>query len=305
MTRVVDLAGVATELDATDRAREDAIAATCSMLTDVTEPPTLRISFGKQAHRLPEERFDLADGDVRAWWCDDTLFLAHGAFTATARGTDARIGGEGNLSRAFRQLFPYLVTQLLAPHDRFVVHGGAIQRNGAATLVLGGTGSGKSTVVASALLAGWHALADDLVVLRPGTDAPEVSGIAKPLTVDRDVADATGLPNEAVDGDARGRCRLLVGVERGWFPVASTVLSAHGDTPTSAWHPLGTAALSEWLLYSFLARHDAGRRTPFLPVVAATVRRGGRELRHGTDGPRRIAAVAALLDEWSEKEPVN
>jgi hypothetical protein len=305
VSRVVDVAGIAVELHATDGTRQDAIDATCCLLVEIEESPILRISFGGDVDRVPEERFDLADGDVRAWWLDDTLVLAHGTFTATVRDAEARIGGEGNLSRAFRQLFPYIVTQLLAPHGRFVVHGGAIEHYGDATLVLGGTGSGKSTVVASALFAGSRALADDLVALRPGTNAPEVCGIAKPLTVDRDVADVTGIPSEVVDGDARGRCRLLVDLEPGWFPVRNTVVSGHGDTPSSVWQALGSGALTEWLLYSFLARHDARRRTQFLPIVAATVRRGGTELRHGTDGAQRIAAVAALLDEGSEKEPAT
>jgi hypothetical protein len=299
MTRTVDIAGIAVELHATDAVRSEAVDATCSMLVDAVTAPTLRITFGAETHPLPDEPFDLADGDVRAWWRDETAYLAHGPFTATVRDAEARVGGDGNCRRAFRQLFPYVVTQLLAPQGRFALHGGAIERGGRAVLVLGGTGAGKSTVVASAMRAGWRPLADDLVVLRASADSLEVCGVAKPVTVERAVAAASGLPFEELDGDVRGRCQLLVDVERAWVPVGGTVVAAHGDVASSSWGPLTSPALTEWLLYSFLSRHDARVRTPYLAVVAATVRRGGLELRHGVDASRRIEGVVELLEEWS------
>jgi len=198
-----------------------------------------------------------------------------------------------------------VVTQLLAPHGRFVLHGGAIERDGAGALVLGGTGAGKSTVVSSAMLAGWRPLADDLVFLRSGRDAVEVGGIAKPITVDRDVAELTGLPWRDLEGDVRGRCQLLVDLERSVVPLSTTVVAAHADTAASARHPMGSASLTEWLLYSFLVRHDPTQRAPYLPVLAAAVRRGGAELHHGTDVRERVAAVGALLEQWRDGEPLE
>src|SRR5207245_2287338 len=99
------------------------------------------------------------------------------------------------------QLFPYVVTHLLALHDLFVLHAGAIQQDDRAVLVLGGTGTGKSTIVASAASAGWRALADDLVIVRIGSHGPEVTGIPKPLSVPDDVIDATGLSAQPLAKD--------------------------------------------------------------------------------------------------------
>ena len=152
------------------------------------EEPRLEITFGPRACRLPPEPCDLADGDVRAWWKGNELLLGHGPFAAEVSATTAHIGGDGNLVRGFRQLLPYVISHLLQVHGRFVLHGGAIQREGRALLVLGGSGSGKSTLVVSALAAGWEALGDDLVAVRLGHAGPEVMGIAKPLAVPADVA---------------------------------------------------------------------------------------------------------------------
>jgi hypothetical protein len=210
----------------------------------------------------------------------------------------AHIGGEKDLARGFRQLFPYVITHLLAPHDLFVLHGGAIHHDDQAVLVLGGTGTGKSTLVASAASAGWKALADDLVVVRVGHDGPEVTGIAKPLAVPRDVVDATDLVAEPIAGDSRSRWHIAVDQsEPAWHPVSATLVSAHGDTVNGELRTLESRQLFEWLLFSFLSRHERNRLRRFLPVAAEVTCRRGWELRHGTDPNTRVEDVCSLVGQ--------
>jgi hypothetical protein len=295
---VVDLGGIATAFRGSDQEHVAAIAATCGSLRPHDGAPELEITFGGGACRVPADPWDLADGDVRAWWRPDGLYLAHGAFTAHVRGTEAHIGGDGNRARGFRQLMPYVITQMLAPYGRFVLHGGAIHVDGHAVLVLGSTGSGKSTLVTAALCAGWHALGDDLVVVRPTATGPVVTGIAKPLTVPAEVAGAAPLPARPVAGDVRGRWELSADLaDPSWYPVASTVVSRHGTSPAAELRPLAGRALSEWLLHSFLCRHDPTRLRAYLPVVAGTARRGGWELAHGESVECRVSSAGARLGE--------
>ena len=61
---------------------------------------------------------------------------------------------------------------MLAGHQRFMVHGAAVERDGTALLLLGNSGAGKSTLAAAALDAGWHALSDDLTIVEPDCRRP-------------------------------------------------------------------------------------------------------------------------------------
>ena len=228
----------------------------------------------------------------------EALFLAHGDFSARVGATSARIGGTGHAVRAFRQLLPYVLAHFLAPYECFVLHGGAIHRAGSTALVLGGTGSGKSTLVVGALCAGWAALGDDLVVVRPGADGPEVIGIPRPLSVPGELAGTVPqeYEGEPIPGDPRGRWRIASGdAGQVWHPVTVTLVAAHGDTDADAPEPLTSETLATWLLYSYLARHDANRLRAYVPVVAAMTRLGGWEVRHSVDPQARVAHVAASL----------
>ena len=226
-------------------------------------------------------------------------------FRAAVRPTSAQVGGDGDLARGFRQLFPYVATHLLAGHGRFVLHGGAVQRDGQAILVLGGSGSGKSTLVVGAHRAGWSVLSDDLVVLRvrsDGSGVVEITGIAKPVLAPADVVQAAGLPARPVDADPRGRWEVDVAVGSppgAWYPVMSTLVTTHGESDTTDFERLTGAQLLEWLLFSYLSSREPDRLRRFLPVAATITGRSGWIVRHSADPATRATDVDALLQRLS------
>ncbi len=298
MNRVVEVAGLVIGLQASQWERIEAIDAMCGTLASIDAAPVFEIEFGIEPIALPAAPWDHADGDVRSWIRPDALFLAHGDFSVRVDATSARIGGTGHAVRAFRQLFPYVLAHFLAPYECFVLHGGAIHRAESTALVLGGTGSGKSTLVVGALCAGWTALGDDLVVVRSGVDGPEVIGIPRPLSVPGELAGTVPreYEGEPIPGDPRGRWRIAAGDEgQEWHRVTATLVAVHGATNDSAPEILTSEALATWLLYSYLARHDADRLREYVPVAASITRRGGWEVHHSVDPQARVAHVAASL----------
>ena len=301
LARSVDLVGIATRFQASDRARADAVDAVIGLLPPHPGPCQLEVAFDAVTSPSAHEPWTYADGEVRARWSGDDLFLGHGPFRARVANNAAVIGGEGNLTRAFRQLFPYIITHLLAGRGRFLLHGGAIERDGHATLVLGGSGSGKSTLVVCAFQAGWRVLGDDLVALRflsDGSGVIEVTGIAKPVLAPVEALHAVGLAAQPVDGDPRGRWEVDVAVGTpfgAWYPVTSTLLSDHGHDATTELEVLTSQQLVEWLLFSHLASHEPGRLRRFLPVAAAIASHQGWVVRHSGDTERRSGETSSLL----------
>jgi hypothetical protein len=301
LARCVDLVGIATRFQASDRARADAIDAAIGLLPPHPGPWQLEVAFDADPAPSPHEPWTYADGEVRARWSGDDLFLGHGPFRARVGNDAAAISGEGTLARAFRQLFPYVITHLLAGRGRFLLHGGAIERDGQATLVLGGSGSGKSTLVVCALQAGWGVLGDDLVALRfgsGGSGAVEVTGVAKRVLAPIEAVHTVGLAARPVEGDPRGRWEVDVDVEAplgAWYPVTATLLSSHGHDATTELELLPSQQLVEWLLFSFLASHEPSRLRRFLPVAAAIASHRGWVVSHSGDAERRSSETSSLL----------
>ena len=161
--------GCSLGLRATDAARASAMHALLGRMPRGDQPPAAELRFDGHAQPVPSTPSDEAQADVQIW------YRSEGVFVSTRQGLSgrswehrARVGGYArDLSRAFGNVAPSLIAGLLAPHDRFLLHAGALQREGEALLLLGGSGAGKSTLVLGALNAGWEALSDDLILLAP------------------------------------------------------------------------------------------------------------------------------------------
>ena len=92
-------------------------------------------------------------------------------------------------------------------HDRHVLHAAAVEREGQAVVVLGGSGAGKSTFAYAAAHAGWGIVTDDLCIVEAG-DGVYVTGFPKPVNVPSDVLAATPVDAARLAGDARDRWAL-------------------------------------------------------------------------------------------------
>ena len=129
------------------------------------------------------------------------------------------------------------LTWLLARHDRFVLHGAAIERDGVALLVLGHSGAGKSTLAAAALEAGWHVLADDVVIVHRDENAAfRIHGVHRTPAFPTEIGGALTESATPLD-DPRDRAELprhvLTGGEHA---LAGVVLVVHAE------HDRGIAA---------------------------------------------------------------
>ena len=181
----IELGGVSVGLSATDMLRGAAVRSLFGRMAPSGEGPAVHLAFGSHRVPPPGRPADETQGDLRLWHDDAALSIAYGesvgARVESGRGV---LGGSASdLGRVFRHVAPFMLASLLAPHERFVLHAGAIQLDGRAVLILGGSGAGKSTLIFGALHEGWDVLSDDLVLVRPGGTGPIVSGIPKRLAV--------------------------------------------------------------------------------------------------------------------------
>jgi len=294
--RTVDIADVAVEFTSVDGLHARSIEAVIDALPAAASGHAeVVIDFGPGQGPLgPELDWQHADGDVRARWEGDELLLGHGSVRAWAGEHGAFVAGDDDIRRAFRQLFPYVLTHVLATRNRFVLHGGAVVRDGRAVLLLGPTGAGKSTLAVGATATGWTVLSDDLVAVRLGDHGVEIRGIAKPLLVPPALVAQLRLEGQPVDNDRRGRWRVEgVDAADGWYPLATSAVSERTEEPTVALDRLSGRELLHWLLFSFLAVRDERRLPIFLPVASAIVRLGGGVVRHGP----HLAGHGAAIDE--------
>jgi hypothetical protein len=232
--------------------------------------PVLHIEFGGHRVPPPERSPDDSVGALQLWHDDAALSLAYGASVgARVEGERGTLGGyAANLGMVFGYLAPFMLASLLGPHGRFVLHGGAFQREGRAVIVLGGSGMGKSTLILGALQNGFNVLADDLVVVRRGPSGPLVSGIPKPLTVPGEVV-GQELTSWSSPLDSRSRVQVpFEAWDRAWHPVALVVIVAHGDRPATVIEPIERPQLLGMLIGSMLSRQPANIRSYFRLAVA-------------------------------------
>lgn len=255
--------------------------------------------------RGPEPPTDPADeevGTVRLWRRGGTLHGAWADQLTMRTDADQVVLGVGktapvSLARAVRQLLPYALGHVLGARGLVVVHAGAVALDGAAVVVLGVTGSGKSTLVVAARAAGRTVLADDLVVLALRADALDVWGIPRPVAVA--THDPALLPPGAqpLDDDVRGRWQFPLEDGEGWRRVGSVVVVEHGAEPDGHLRPLEPMAVWDAVTASLLAGPDPGRLRTAFPVLAELSRRPAWRLGHGCDPSTRLEVAGRLLDQ--------
>ena len=295
----IDIGGVSVGITATDAMRAAAVRALLGRVATSKQDPVVDLHFG--GHRLPppERGPDDSAGELRIWHDDEALDIAYGRFVgARVQSGHGTLGGyASDLRRVFHQVGPFMLGSLLAPHGRFVLHGGAIQRDGSAVLILGSSGMGKSTLTLGALQDGWSVLADDLVVVRCGPTGPLVSGIPKPLVVPREV-----LPQEPPStADARARVSLpFEAWDGGSHPVSAVVIVGHSDGSETVVERVERPQLLGTLFHSMLSRQPSNTRRYFSLATALCDVRAFRLL-HSQAPEARVRegakAIAAELDD--------
>jgi hypothetical protein len=105
------------------------------------------------------------------------------------------------------------------------LHCGVLAHEGAGTLLIGPSHSGKSSTVAIAFQTGLSVASDDIAFVRRSADGFEVRGLARSVMVPAEL-DPTGVGERI---DRRGRRRLDVDFVADWLPLRRLIYVAHGD----------------------------------------------------------------------------
>jgi hypothetical protein len=243
---------------------------------------------------------DRHDGPIEQWHRAEELVLRH-ELGPCARITDTTfdITSVAHVEQSWRALRHLLFSGLawwLERRNVVLVHGAMIARGPDAILVLGDTGSGKSTAALAAFAAGWELCSDDLVLAR--ADEPSVSlfGLPKRATVDRDLVRQLDLPLDEVPNDERRRVMLpnstLAG---GWRRLSLVLIVGHHDGAGAAERIEHSDALDAVFRSYVEADQPATvrRQLHCLSIMAGTP---ALRLLHAAEHGDRLARAAELLE---------
>ncbi|CAA9271276.1 MAG: hypothetical protein AVDCRST_MAG76-3388 [uncultured Acidimicrobiales bacterium] len=286
-------------LEAEGRDRSASVSTLLGGLRHSHQPPRASIRYESEPPPLPLRPPDRVYDDLRIWDGGDELFLQY-ASDVRARVSDDQAcigGGSDHLDVAFARLFHPTVTHLLAGHGRFVLHAAVAVRRSHGVLMLGHTGSGKSTLGLAAVHAGWRLLGDDLAVVRLAPGGAEVSGIARRTALPGDLGTEALIGCRPLPGDHRNRWELPADrLGGGWHPLAAVILSAHSGSAAGQLRREEAHGVLEMALASFTSVVNPPHLRRFLPCAAALARLPGWRLLLGADPRTRLAGAGELLE---------
>ena len=298
---VVGLAGLAVRLTASDAPRAEAVAALFRNAERTAVHPRCGLAFTENDVDVPATEPAAVIDDLELWQPQPAhLHLrSSGGLTARASPDEIVVGGDAlSLSREFRFVCSVALTHLLAQHGRHVLHGGAVVADGRVLLVLGDTGTGKSTLVFSALRLGWPALADDLVAVYQRDGTVYAVGLPRPISVPADVF-VDGIPGtRPVPEDPRNRTELPGPMRtRGVHPIGAVVVTSRGSEPETAIEPIAGQDTLRIVLRASVSLADPAVLPEVFAVAGTLARLPAWSLRHGSEATSRLEAAARRLEE--------
>ncbi|MCU1679009.1 MAG: hypothetical protein JWM93_3767, partial [Frankiales bacterium] len=179
----------------------------------------------------PTETYDT----LRIWRDGDRAVIdSGGGVSATVDSDHIDVRGQvpdHEFSIGLRRVLHHALAHLLSLNGRTVVHGAAVARGDVGLLLLGATGSGKSTCAYLAATAGWDVIADDLIALWVSDGVVLATGVPRSLSVPREVlaADEPGDDRDALHRDSRQRRRLARELRDTPCPVRGVAIVRHGN----------------------------------------------------------------------------
>jgi hypothetical protein len=294
----VGVAGLAIAVSASDPARAEAVAALLRHALPDPRPADASLAFVAASPSAPTTAAGAVIDGLAMWAvAPDGLFLGvEGSLSAEVSARAIVVGGDAQgLASTFRFIAFVALTHLLAQHDRHLFHGGAVAADGRAVLVVGATGTGKSTAVLGAIAAGWSTLGDDMIVLRRVDGGLSVEGVPRPVAVEAHLL-AADVEARPVPGDARQRVELGAGtLVRGPRPVAGIVVPVHGSAPDAALAPLAGHDALRAMLGGNTSLGDRAILPAVFAIAGAVARLPAWTLAHGSEPAQRVESAAACF----------
>ena len=258
-------------------------------------------------HESPGSAPTLTVGPVRGWLADRFLILrgsrAAGEVDLSRGRAELRVEPDSGSGEAETDVYGMLTISagvLLAGLGRALIHGAAAAPPGpdGAWVLVGDSGSGKSTTCASLARAGWAYLSDDQVILSPADRGVTVEGWVRPFHLDPgwDRGERTGTR------EPRDPAELFPGARRRVAPLAGVLLPrVAADHPTAVAPADPAEALAELVRQSPWVLLDRGAAPLVLDLLstAASRCRPPRKLSLGSDcygmpGPLSAALGSAI-----------
>jgi hypothetical protein len=298
---VVDLAGIALSVRATDAPRAEAVASLLRHACASVATPRCTLVFADGAPTVPDRAPTARTANADLWhegpgalWIrsDDGLVASCDERVIT-------IGGDAPaLTREFRFVCLIALTHLLAQHGLHLVHGGAVVIDQRAVLVLGGTGTGKSTFAFAAHAQGLPVLADDAVIVRRGDAVVHASGVPRPISVGADVLLDAVHGGRPVPHDVRNRTELPPGtLATTVHPVVAVVVMAGDGARGSGLERMRGRDVLRMILQASASLADPIIRPELFSVAGMLARLPAWSLGHGTDPERAVDDATGRLEE--------
>lgn len=292
----VDLAGVPVRVELGDERRGEAFEELLGTLDPSEAEPQIEVTWRDAAATVPQRESEYPHPGLDSWQeGSQAIYQARGVTAVTEDRTIELGGDEDDLLLPFRYVFEPALTHVLARTGRFMLHSGAVARDGQALLLIADSGQGKSTLCWAAAQHGWSLLSDDHTIVRPTDEGFELIGLPKPLAVPEEVLDEEiGVLVERFGRRRRQLPATMLG--RGWYPLQAIVRPRHGDTPAGALERSSASELLDLLIGSYAALGDADLLRRFFPHAAALTRGQTWDLFHGSDPSTRLGVAAGWLD---------
>jgi hypothetical protein len=296
----IDVAGLALQLEAESVDDLDLLRRVVGEAT-TDAPPEATLVIGTRGPEVPERPPDF-HGPYGDHWDDGTThsFRHHWGFTAEVTAPRAALGGPATGYRRWvtvRNSMLFVLARLLLARERFLLHGAAVGRDDRALLVVGASGTGKSSLAFAAHLAGWNVLGDDMVAVEQSGPDLVVRGIPRVPSIPADVAATAAVDGEPLPQDGRARMELT-GFRLDPRPalIKGVVICGHDDGDGSlvaVTAPRALEALVPALVLSALPRPVSD----WFPVAGRLARGPCTELRHATRPDERLRRAGELLDD--------
>jgi hypothetical protein len=300
--RVLAVGDLGIDVRLPDQQRAEAAAHLFAGMEPFEGPSSIELRWQDGDLALPDREPDLSGYGLDIWHEDGAVLVQHRAVTARASGGRLLVAGSAEASPAawldFRRVFEPALTHLLAPFQRFMLHGAAIARGGTAIYVAGDTGRGKSTLAWAAYQSGWDLLADDYVLVRRAEGGYEVAGLRKPVAVPGELFEEPPEGARRLERAGRRRWELPASIlTPGWFRLGAVLFPAHGDGEAAELDAVSGHEMVPNLLGAFVASADQQALRDWFPHAAALGRLPLWELRHARPERARLAAAARCLEQ--------
>ena len=305
---VVDVAGLALLVEA-EAAADLALVHRLVGTRPANRTPDATLRIGGSAPRMPDRPPDF-EGPYGDHWDDGPRhhFWHHWGLGATIDAKTAVLGGPAaHHARwvAVRNSMLFVLSRLFYERGRFVLHGAALRRGTTCLLVVGDSGTGKSTLAFAASRAGWHVLADDMVVVEARPDGAIVQGIPRVPSIPGEVARFTATTGDQLPDDDRDRVELVgFDLDVDPAPLTGVVVCDHSEGE-GALQKLDPVQAIEALVPAFVLSALPKPVERWFPVAFKIGQGPCVELHHPAEVATRVRAAGPLLSRVCDMCPTG